>query len=81
MEAPNSKHQIPNKSQIPISKISNGDSSFEHFGLWILGIVWSLDIVIWDFHCSAVVVVICFPMGNKGVWWMPWLKKAMKDAS
>ena len=47
----NSKLQFPNHKQITNSKfiITNGDSSFEYFGLWILGIVWNLVLGYWDF--------------------------------
>jgi len=40
-EIPNSNFQIPNKFQIPISKLPNA--------LWSLGIVWDLMLGVWDF--------------------------------
>jgi hypothetical protein len=50
-QAPNNKHQIPNKSQGPKSKISNSwviaGSYFLAIG--ILGIICDLEFGIWDF--------------------------------
>lgn len=34
-----------------------------------------------EVHDDQKIVQRCtaFPMGMKGVWWMPWLQRAMKD--
>jgi len=55
----NFKLQTPNSKQITNSKtqISNEDSSFVDFGLWILGIGWMLDIGYWKFRCCAAAAV------------------------
>jgi hypothetical protein len=64
--APINKHQIPSTNiqiitKIPMTKTfpsphpsprrGEGDSLFEN---WIFGIIWDLEIGIWNFHGSAV---------------------------
>jgi len=49
-EIPNHKFQIPNKSQIPISKIQNKFWSLE---FWSLEFVWYLVLGAWDFLAQS----------------------------
>ena len=50
----NSKSQTPSSKQITNSKlqISNGNLSFEYFGLWMLGVVWDLVFGDWSFRIA-----------------------------
>jgi hypothetical protein len=59
MKITNSKSQISNKHQWSKLKIPNGYRlSFGAFDNWILGFVWDLSFVTWDFNnCSAVSAV------------------------
>ncbi|MFH1369972.1 MAG: LptE family protein [Planctomycetota bacterium] len=65
MEITNSKSQISNKRQWSKIKIPNGcRPSFGAFDNWILGFVWDLGFVIWDF--CLLTSVICFLAGCEG---------------
>jgi hypothetical protein len=41
MKAPNSKFQVPNKSQATISKLV--------VGAWVLELLWNLELGVWSF--------------------------------
>ena len=50
-EAPTTKLQIPNKSQISISKCSKNNILV--IWIWMLGFIWNLDFGIWNSQCEA----------------------------
>src|SRR5437899_1175000 len=51
-KAPSTKSQAPGKHQAPNLKLGGRNS----FGVWCLGFLWSLELGIWSFFCSIVVL-------------------------
>jgi len=49
----NSKSQVPNSKETSSSKPQNG---VQRFGAWMLELLWSLELVTWNFFPYASVV-------------------------
>jgi hypothetical protein len=56
-QIPNFKHQIPNKSQIPIPNDRNKIWGFLNFGNWKLFVIWDLYIGIFTLRAASCLLI------------------------